>query len=367
MTASDRKRIALVLPDLRGGGAERVNLTLASEFLQLGHEVDLVVLQKSGELIEQLPDKVRLIDLKTPRIRDLAFSFSRYLKLEKPAGVIVNIWPLTCSCVVGRWLSRQKTRLVVVDHNSLTRAYQHFSSFQNLKMRLSILGTYRFADARVAVSQGVGKELARLGWMSPEKIDAIYNPIPCRTVDRVCPATEALWGHFEGQRILNVGHLKAQKNQALLIRAFAKQFRDKNAKLMILGDGPLRSDLERLAHDEGVENQILMPGFVKDPVPVYASADLFVLSSSYEGFGNVIVEAMNCGTPILSTNCQFGPDEILADGQYGKLVPVNNIEELASGMAEVLGQPIDAQKLKDRAQEFAPEIAAREYLRILFP
>ncbi len=367
MTAFDRKRIALVLPDLTGGGAERVNLTLASEFLRLGHEVDVVVLRKKGELIEELPEKVRLIDLETPKIRDVPFSFSRYLKLEKPAGVIANMWPLTCSCVVGHWLSRQKTRLVVVDHNSLTLAYQHFSSFQNLKMRLSILGTYRFAGARVTVSKGVGKELARLGWMSPEKIDVVFNPIPCRTVERVCPSTEALWGHFEGQRILNVGRLKAQKNQALLIQAFARQFRHENAKLMILGDGPLRSDLEQLARDEGVENQILMPGFVKDPAPVYASADLFVLSSSYEGFGNVIVEAMNCGVPILSTNCQFGPDEILADGQYGKLVPVNNVEELALGMAEVLGQPINAQKLKDRSQEFAPEVAAREYLRILFP
>ena len=344
-----------------------MTLTLAGELLQLGHEVDLVVLQKTGELIEELPEKVRLIDLKTPRIRNLPFSFSRYLKHEKPAGVIANMWPLTCSCVVGLWLSRQKTRLVVVEQNNLTLAYQHFSSFQTLKMRLSISSTYRFANARVTVSKGVGNELARLGWLNPEKIDVIFNAIPCRIIDRVCPLTEALWGHFEGQRILNVGRLKAQKNQALLIRAFAKQFRHKNAKLMILGDGPLRSDLERLARDEGVEKQILMPGFVKNPLPVYASADLFVLSSNYEGFGNVIVEAMSCGVPILSTNCQFGPNEILADGKFGKLVPVNNIEELASGMAEMLGQPIDAQKLKDRSQDFAPEVAAREYLRILFP
>ncbi len=163
---------------------------------------------------------------------------------------------------------------------------------------------------------------------------------------------------------LSVGNLKPEKNQALLLRAFAALPRP-DARLMLLGSGPQEAPLRALAEQLGLAERVIFAGFQRDPAPFYAAADLFVLSSNHEGFGNVIVEALSHGLPVVSTDCPAGPAEILDGGTFGLLVPVGDAAALAEAMDAALDAPVDRDALVRRASDFAPDIAARQYLAVM--
>ncbi len=165
--------------------------------------------------------------------------------------------------------------------------------------------------------------------------------------------------------MLTVGSFKEQKNQQLLIRAFARLTQTTDATLMLLGEGDLGPGLKELASALGVSNRVLFPGFHPDPTPFYRTADLFVLSSDYEGLPTVIIEALASGVPVVSTDCPSGPFEILRGGEFGTLVPVGDEVALANAMEQALSTPSDPDRLRRRALDFSPEVAARRYLDLL--
>ncbi len=158
--------------------------------------------------------------------------------------------------------------------------------------------------------------------------------------------------------------MKAVKNHSLLLRAFAKLERP-DARLMFVGDGAGRDALLALACELGVADRVILAGFLSDPTPFYQTADLFALSSNYEGFGNVIVEAMASGTPVVSTDCPSGPGEILEGGKHGRLVPVGDVDAMASAIAAALEEPAPSEQLKARAADFHPAKAAKAYLDLM--
>jgi len=354
-------RIAFLLPNLTPGGAERVGLTLAQSFVERGHEVDLLVAEKRGTLIDQVPPGVRLVDLDAKRIRDVPFQLSRYLRERRPDALQVSLWPLTVAGIIGAWRSRVPIRVIVSDHISLSR------QFGSEKLRLALLKLttrffYPWADARICVSQGSARDLARLSGMPEQAITTVYNPVPApaggtASSDSIWPAAKA--------RFLAVGTLKDQKNHALLIRAFARLDPVLDAALVILGEGPQRERLEQLVRDLGVTDQVKLAGFSDDLWSFYSAANLFVLSSDFEGFGNVLVEALAAGLPAVSTDCDFGPSEILEGGIYGTLVPCGSEDLLARAMADALDRPRHPELLKSRARAFAEETAVDSYLNLL--
>jgi glycosyltransferase involved in cell wall biosynthesis len=175
---------------------------------------------------------------------------------------------------------------------------------------------------------------------------------------------EKIWSCPPGKRILTVGSFKDQKNHQLLLRSFSQMI-SAEARLMLVGTGQSEVNLRALAADLGIADRVIFAGFHPDPTPFYMTADLFVLSSDYEGFGNVIVEAMACGTPVVSTDCPSGPAEILENGRYGRLVPVNNPSALATAMRVALAETPDRAMLQKRAAEFSSAIAAQRYLDLL--
>lgn len=364
--AKSRGHIAVLLPDLRSGGAERLHVNLAREWQQRGMHVEFVLRHARGELLSLLPQGTAVTDLQVDRVRSLLFPLASYLRTARPDVLLAAMWPLTVVAPLAARLARFRGRVVVSEHSPLSLAYSHRGWMHRRVLRASQRLCYPLADARVAVSAGVADDLAQLSGLERSRFDVIHNPAALgRAHERtVVPTT------LEGVRrplILSVGRLKQVKRYDLLIDAFAQLPAETGGTLCILGDGPERAALEQQVRELRLEGRVLLPGFAADPAPWYAQADLFVLSSDYEGFGNVIVEAMEFGVPVVSTNCVAGPAEILCDGRFGRLVSPGDAIALATAMREALQAPVDRDALRARASDFAVDRLADCYLDVLLP
>jgi len=359
-------KISILLPDLRGGGVERIRLVLAHEFTRAGHEVEFVLMQARGELLEEARESFSVVNLSISRARALPRALGQYLRHRRPDALLAAMWPLTVIAPIGARLSGHRCKVLVSEHNSLSNQYGDWGPLHRTAMRASMAIGYRLADRRVGVSQGVVQDISALSRLHLGAFDIIHNPLTPRAEPPSVALSdaEALWTGSKGPRIVTVGSMKAQKNHPLLLSAFAR-LDCPDARLMFVGDGTGREELLSLARDLGVVDRVIFAGFHPDPTPFYKTAGLFVLSSNYEGFGNVIVEAMACGTPVVSTDCPSGPAEILENGKWGRLTPVGNADALAEAMRASLEDYHDTAALKRRAADFAPEIAARKYLELL--
>lgn len=355
--------ISILLPDLRGGGAERIRLVLAHEFNRSGHDVEFVLMQAKGELLEEARASFPVVDLATPRARALPLALARYLRRSRPDAMLAAMWPLTVIAPVARRLSGHRCKVLVSEHGILSAQYRDWGNAHRLLLHFSTAVGYRLANSRIGVSAGVANDMAALSWAGKDAFDVIHNPVPPRADPEpaALEMVDRLWCGPRGARILTVGTMKAVKNHPLLLRAFARIDRP-DARLMFVGDGDGRDALLSLARDLGVADRVILAGFHPDPTPFYKTADLFVLSSDYEGFGNVIVEAMACGTPVVSTDCPSGPGEILDGGKFGRLVPVGDAGAMAHAIGASLDDRAPAEQLQNRAAEFSPERAAAAYL-----
>lgn len=350
-------RIALLLPSLEAGGAERVTLTLAAEFLALGDEVDLLVLRNEGALADAVPRGVRLVELDAPRLRQAARPIAAYCARMRPDALLAAWWPLTS---IALWAARGcGTRVILAEHNTMSVYARTWPLIPRLLLRPAMRWSHRRADAVVAVSRDAARDLARLCGVPEDAVTTIHNPaVPPRPVD---PSAYPEWG-ATGRRLLTVGTLKAQKNHRLLLRAFALMARPDD-RLAIIGEGEERDAIERTARALGVADRVLLPGFTHDPGRWYASADLFVLSSDYEGLPMVLIEALGHGRTVVSTDCPSGPAEIL--GSLGRLVPVGDAATLADAIEAALAAPDDPAAARARAADFAPAPIAAQYRALL--
>lgn len=362
--------IAILLPDLRGGGAERVCVNLANEFVERGLQVSMLVMRNQGELRQILDSRVCLVDLRASRPRYLLLPLCRYLKRECPAALLANMWPLTILAVLARILSRTHCRLVTVEHTAWSVA----RLTQRWRTRITIKTTMRWllpkANAIVAVSKGAASDLEGFAGFHEGQVQALYNPVikNRKNITPMLPQLAKLWLQGGGhKRVLAVGTLKRVKDFSILLRAFALVREKIDARLLILGEGDERPRLEDLIGDLCLKQFVDMPGFVIDVIPYYRAADLFALSSSNEGLPTVLIEALAQGTPVVSTDCPSGPREILEDGKYGTLVPVGDVEALANAMQDALCREHDPEMLMRRAQDFSVDKAADAYLDLLLP
>lgn len=361
-------RIAIALPDLKGGGVERIRLVLSHGLRRLGCEPEFVLMHTDGELLAEAQDCFPVYSLGCRRARHVPFALATYLRRRRPNALLAAMWPLSVIAPFSQRLSGHNCSVVVSEHNTLSLQYGHRGLVHRAAMRSSMALGYKLANGRVAVSSGVADDVASLSGLPREDFTVVNNPVSPRSV----PTPEALawaetfWAAPPGKRVLSVGSFKLQKNHDLLLRSFARAF-DKDSRLMLLGQGDQEWSLRSLANDLGIEHRVVFAGFHPDPTPFYATADLFVLSSNYEGFGNVIVEALAQGLPVVSTDCPSGPAEILENGRWGRLVPVGDAIALAEAINEALKAEHDRDALKRRAADFVPEIAARKYLDLLLP
>jgi glycosyltransferase involved in cell wall biosynthesis len=355
-------KLAIFLMDLAGGGAERVMINLALGFANRGLNVDLVLVKAEGPYLFHLPSNINLVKLEKSRLLLSLPALIRYLRQTRPTILMSALEDTNTVALWARKLAGVSTRVIVTVHNHLSCESQNSTQ---LKRRLTpqlVKMFYPWADHVVAVSQGVASDLIKIG-IEPQKVQAIYNPIVTSELRlRLQETIEHPW--FEpGQPpvILGVGRLTRQKDFSTLLRAFAQLNRRNTSRLMILGEGEERIELEKLARELGIAENVMFPGFVTNPYAYMTQAKAVVLSSAWEGFGNVLVEAMAAGTPVIATDCESGPAEILANGKYGKLVRVGNPEEMAIAIAATFEHSVDVEELKKRAEEFTLEKATTKY------
>jgi glycosyltransferase involved in cell wall biosynthesis len=365
LTHPGPSKLAVLLPDLRGGGVERIRLVLAREFERRGYPVELVLLRARGELLAEAREEFAVHSLDVDRARGVPAALIRYLRAHRPRALLAAMWPYTAIAPVAAKASGHPGRVVVSEHSVLSRQYAGWGRLHGPTLRASVALGYRLADAVIGVSRGVVDDLAQLSGLAPERFEVIHNPVrpSAPPSPQQLAEAEALWGS-RGPRILNVGTLKPVKNHGLLLRAFAG-LSDPEARLMLVGHGQDEAALRKLAAELGIAERVIFAGFRTDPAPLYATASVFALSSDHEGFGNVLVEALGFGLRVVSTDCPWGPSEILERGRWGRMVPVKDAEALSRALAEALVAPLDREALRRRAAQFSPAIAADRYLRAL--
>ncbi len=359
-------RLAIFAPDMRFGGAERSMLNLAAGLSARGYAVDLVLARARGSFLADVPEKVRVVDLKAPRVLMSLAPLARYMKRERPAALL-SILYANIIAILARRLSGAPLRLVVSERNTLSSESQGFR--RDLRMRLMpqmVKYLYPRADSVVAVSQGVADDLVRLAEIPREHIQVIYNPIVTAHLrEKAQAAFDHPWfAPGEPPVILGVGRLSPQKDFSTLIRAFHAVRQAHPARLLILGEGDERPTLEALVGQLGLGQDVSLPGFVDNPYPYMARAGVFVLSSRWEGLPGVLIEALYCGPAIVATDCPSGPREILADGRYGVLTPVGD----ANALVEAIEASLDGRNPRpprESWQRFEEETAVDQYERAL--
>lgn len=360
----ENKTLSIFLPNLRGGGAERLAIYLANDWAARGYDIECILMKREGELLPLLSPSILVISLDVNRIKRSIWPLRRHLKQARPAVLWAGMWPLTSAAVMAWLMAGRPGKIFLIDHNQLSISCVRELQVPPWWLKLVMNATYPFATGVMAVSQGVAADMARLSGFPEERIKVIYNPAATGvSAERAVPALrEQLWGKGFAFHILTVGSFKLQKNHALLIQAFAKLSQTLRAKLTILGEGDLRPAMEQQIAELGLQGRVALPGFFQDPYPWFRSADLFVLSSDWEGLPTVLIEALECGVPIVSTECPSGPAEILEEGRYGRLVPVGDGEALAAAMLASLHETPDRAALMNRAKDFSVERIADQYL-----
>jgi glycosyltransferase involved in cell wall biosynthesis len=414
-TAPDRdrrsrpgRRIALVFNGFNGGGMERSMLRLAEELIGRGFGVDFVVEEAKGELLGEVPRSARIVKLDEVqltrwRARGLAADPGAWWLLLQPrsriGGLIVHLKTLLrqLPSVVGyfrkvrpdavlaaepkfnlltvwaRRLSGLRSRVVVSEHTQVSRHAALDGLWSNHHLHLLLRRAYLKADAIVAVSDGVANDLASYAGIPRDRITTAYYPVvgPDLLAKAGEPLDHPWFAAGQPPVVLGAGRLDPQKDFATLIRAFARVRARRPARLMILGAAAAGSEhaarLTTLASELGIGHDVAMPGFAHNPLAFMSRSSVFVLSSTYEGLGVVVIEALACGTPVVSTDCPSGPREILDHGRFGPLVPVGDDAALAGAIETVLDDPPPSERLRGRAELFRVDRAVDNYLRLLYP
>ncbi|MGK7893752.1 MAG: glycosyltransferase [Xenococcus sp. (in: cyanobacteria)] len=357
--------VAFYLRMLSGGGAERVFINLIQGFIARGIKVDLVLNIAEGAYLPQVPAKARVIELKTPNLLKGLPRLAKYLKKEKPDTLISALHFNNEIAIWAKLLAGVKTRVVVSEHNTLSVRSKHQTDREKWAPLFARF-FYPWANEIVTVSHGAAADLSQVTGLPLSRIKVIYNPvITPELLEQAKEPVEHPWfADGEPPVILAVGRLHKQKDYSTLIRAFAKVRQNKPCRLMILGTGPDRQKLQSLIKELDLESDVLLSGFKANPYAYMSKASMLVLSSQWEGLPTVLIEALAIGIPVIATDCQSGPNEILDNGKYGDLVPVGDSNMMAEKILEVLSgnyKFVDSTWLN----QFGLEKATNEYIELI--
>ncbi|MEZ9452521.1 glycosyltransferase [Vibrio splendidus] len=366
--------IVFVCLTLGGGGAERVIQTLSSKLVKLGFRVTIICLENSDPTYNY-PPEVKIVKLKTSvllkgfgkfiGIPFQALELALFLRRNKNCSVMSFLVRANFTLILSSLFSKRKT--IISERNHSQTQYEN-KGFRNLIFRNLIGVLYRKCDVIVPISYGIEDSLINYFGVNGPLYKTIYNPQDINRIRSIDVVSDNLVSS-NCFNYVTAGRLIAQKDHATLIRSFKNVINTMpKSMLYILGDGPLKSDLTRLITTLGLEESVRLVGFKENAFDYFKKSDCFVFSSKFEGFGNVLVEAMACGLPIVSTDCPSGPSEILSDGKFGFLSPVGNVEKLSDNMISVQRKnnaKIYSELSAKRCMDFDVDKVFSQYLEVL--
>lgn len=366
-----KKAVSIHVPFLGGGGAERGMTNLASEMATRGVDVDIVVNSpEESSYASDLHENVQVVDLGIRKHLLGVVALARYLQHRRPDVLITVQPPSHPVSLVARAISGVDVTCVASVQNYHSREYE-VDDGPSLLRRI-ILTVFPIALRRMehvfAVAGRVKDDLVKKFGVAADHIDVVYNPIAAPDIDeRARESVQHPWFEEDVPVLLAVGRLEPQKNYSLLFRAFQNVYERRSVRLLVLGEGKERTRLEDLAEHLSIDEAIQMPGFVDNPFAYMRQADVYVMSSNWEGLPSVLIEALAVGGNIVATDCRSGPREILHGGAYGRLVPVGDDTALTDAILEALddGRVVDQSSLQRRAQEFSPEAVSDRYIDLL--
>jgi len=359
-------KLAVFVPSLVHGGMQRAMLNVANEFAERGLDCDLVMVRAEGEYMSLVSPKLNVVDFKAARTLGTLPAMIRYLRQTRPDYMVVVSEPAQLVALWARALTRVDMKIAISVQHTSSVFTQHAKQLKEKLYPFFTRHTFPMADYVFTVSEGVGDDLARFIDLPRERIKTIYNPAVTPDIfDKAVQAVDHEWYiNHDCPVVIAVGRLSHEKRQSVLIRAFAKVRQDRAARLVVLGEGPERPSLEALISELGLKDCIDLYGYSDNPFAFLAKSDVFVLTSIYEGLPTVIIEALACGCPVVSTDCPSGPREILDHGAYGALVSVDDVDGLAQAILTTLDNPPNKADLKERAQEFSVDKVVDKYLDV---
>lgn len=364
--ARKRPPLAIFIPTLDGGGAERIVLHLARGFQEVGLATDIVVMRNEGAYRDQVPPGVRVVALGSKKTWLSVLDLARYLRRERPERVYATMDDANLVALLARFLVPHRVRIVCGIHNTPSLALDTRSNWRNATKVALLRLLYPQAAAVVAVSQGAAANSRRMFRLDSDQVTVIPNPVLTPELAKLAEApVRHPWFQSGGPPVvLACGRLTGQKDYPNLLQAFAILRQHREVRLVILGEGEARPELEHLRHQLGLEGSVDLPGFAANPYAYMARCDLYVLSSRFEGSPVVLVEALACGARIVATDCPSGPAETLAGVEGSRLVPVDNSAALARAMAVMLDEAAPRPGVRHLAR-FDYRAAARRYLELL--
>jgi glycosyltransferase involved in cell wall biosynthesis len=362
---------AFFVPRLTAGGAQRVTLTITAELADRGYAVDLVLAHPGGGLRGEAGEGVRVVDLQATRLPGVGLATSAprirsYLRDAQPEVFVSTMTFANVVCLLASIGDAEGTKLVAAEHTT----FGMFGGVKNGLTRVLAKHLYPRADRIVAVSEGVAESVVAGTRVEGSDVTVIYNPVDVdRIREGITDPVDHPWLTDGGYDVvLGAGRIAPQKDFPTLVRAFerlrAATDRD-DLRLIVTGDGEQLDDLRSLIERRGLDDFVDLPGYVDDIYAYMDRADVFALSSAWEGLPTVLIESLTVGTPVVATDCPSGPREILQDGELGPLVPVGDAEALARAIAETLADPPAPDRLRDRADDFSPPAVVDDYAALI--
>ncbi len=365
--ASEPPRLPIFMAFSGNGGVERAMANLMKGLVAAGVTVDLLVTKTQGQHFAQVPKAVNVIRLGTRHTTMAARPVARYLREERPLALLAVKDRAIKSAVRARAMAGTDTFLAGGLHTSLITFLNSMNPVSRWLRTRSNRRVFHQLDRLICVSNGVANDAMRLLQLPADRVQVVLNPVVTADLaERAREPVDHPWfNDRETPIIVGVGRMAPEKDFPTLLRAFAHLRKELRARLVILGEGRLRGELEALARQLGIADDVAMPGFVANPYAYMSRASLFALSSAWEGSPTVLTESLALGLPAVATDCPSGPREILAGGTYGPLVPVGDPVALAQAMRTTLADPLPAATLREAVTAYTDECAARDYLKAL--
>lgn len=359
-------RIAIFLATSGQSGVDRSAKNLIPALARRGYEVDLLKVRKHGPNLGETPQGVRVVELGSSHVYSSIPQIVRYLRRERPAVLFAGKDRVNRAALFSYWLARiSGIRLVFWVGTPVSQELAHRSVLKRWSHRFWMRIWYRFPDEIVVDSPGVADDLRAYAALGDKRMTVVpHAVIPRELLERSPVVPDHPWlTRKELPVVLGAGELSGGKDHPTLIRAFARVRADRPCRLIILGKGKLLEPLRQLAAELGVGGDVDFPGYRSDIYAFMAHADIFVLTSLREGLSFVLIEALACGTPVVSTDCPVGPRAVLQGGRYGPLVPVGDVNAVAAAINQVLDSPPDNDYLKQAARGYEINSAAAAWLR----